>query len=135
MLSKNNLNNTLESLTQMLTLDTEMIDGILNKERMNKRERRSWLFLRNIAIHLEITIKIETLLVEEMLLSDAWMNDFGTDLIKAASKIPELERDLKRLKKKKQQLELLVSEKYKKALDLITRQIEESARAQRHYVT
>lgn len=134
MASKNDLNSALETLKRMFVLNTETIDNILNKEQMTERERKSWIYLRSIVIHLGITIKIETLLVQNMLWDDLWWSDFGTDLFKAVEKIPELERDLKRLKKKKQQMELRISKKYEKALEMLTREIEESARAQERYV-
>lgn len=142
MSSKNDLNNALETLKGMFVLNTKTIDNILNTERMDKRERKLWLYLRSVVIQLGTTIRIETMLVDDYILTNQWLDGFYdhfvemiTDMNKAVGRIPKLERGLKRLKKEKQQMKLLVAKKYEKALDLLTRQIEESARAQQHYVT
>jgi hypothetical protein len=135
MSNKNPLEDALETLKRMFVPDTKTIDNILNTEGMAERERKSWMYVRTIVIHLGIMAKIETMMVEWMRLDEIWWSDFGTDMLKAIEKIPELERGFKRLKKKKQQMELRISKKYEQALEMLTRQIEESARAQQHYVT
>jgi hypothetical protein len=139
--NKNDLNNALETLKHIAILDTKTIDDILNTERMGERENKLWRYLRRVVVQSGTTIKIETMLMDDYILTNQWLDGFYdhfvemiTDMNKAVGRIPKLERDLKRLKKKKQQMKLMIAKKYETALNLITRQIEEAARAQQHYI-
>lgn len=142
MSSRNELKNALETLKNMNLLNAKTVNDIILSKRLSKSEKKLWVILRTVIIHLRTTAKIETMLVDDYILTNQWLDGFYdyfvemiTDMNKALGKIPELEHDLKRLKKKKQEMKLLVAQKYKKALELLTSQIEESARAQQHYIT
>jgi hypothetical protein len=140
MSSRNELKTALETLKSMNLLNSKAVNDILTTQRMSKRERKLWIILRIVIVHLRTTAKIEAMLIDDYILTDQWLDGFYdyfvemiNDVNKAIGRIPKLERDLKRLKKKKQEIELLITKNYEEALKELTKYLEERKKAQKLY--